>query len=645
MTCAICDWKDPLLIIKVTNELPEVLVKVEHDRLDFMMASSTRRSARQPATKAVKFVDPALDGEDEEAMDFEEEPTSNESTFSIKQERFSQQQQKAVRGNQGASASGHNDSTIDDEWTQVQTEEGDADDGQEIDDYAVASTSTSFNNTTTNQSQIADSSVYDFSEVSVKKKNNVNSAWRDVKPQPKANRDTKHMCPYCNYCTGTECGYATVELSKLRRHIRTHTGEKPYTCQYCSYASPDTFKLKRHLRVHTGERPYECTICKFRFTQSNSLKAHMLTHQTNAPKFQCQYCPTILTRKSDLKHHIVKKHQNEHLLYCQQCELDFPNEHSLRKHEQTQHGGQSSGSIYACSMCAFSAPTQNGLEEHMNNTHRDERSFQCNECGLMYATRGDLRQHTTKVHRCGTYANVAGAGLSLRPPTNYIPAKVEHRPITTPRLRQTTKDQQHQIYRCTLCSKTFATLRTLEHHTFDVHNIDPYDNDLQDNEQIAMIQIRGQQHGQNHDHKQPPVIVKLERGALFLFLKLISCLLLFCLDNYNSYELADDHIESSHHRHDQSDYYDNDSSPVAGAGASASHASLQAKSEMFDHDSSSYYNNEQYEEYETKEEEIDIAEPIGIDSIQDDEANIEADDGETIKYRSSGYSQQRMINA
>ncbi|CAF1165881.1 unnamed protein product, partial [Didymodactylos carnosus] len=535
------------------------------------MSSPTRRSTRQSTSKAVKFIDPLVDEEDDGAMDFDEEIPSNENTFNVKEERFSQQQKP------DASGSRRNDSDMEDEWTPVQREEGETDDVHDINSYAEASSSTPFNNTTTSQNQLADSSVYDFSEVSAKKKNSVNVNWKDVKPQNlKANRDTKHMCPYCNYCTGkkyllqrhlkshsterphkctycsnafkttsqlqnhvnthlgikpfqckfcdykfttsgelirhvrykhtlekphkcTECGYATVELSKLRRHIRTHTGEKPYTCQFCSYASPDTFKLKRHLRVHTGERPYECTICKFRFTQSNSLKAHMLTHQTNAPKFQCQYCPTILTRKSDLKHHIIKKHQNEHLLYCQECDLDFPNERSLHKHEQTKHHGQSAASTYACSMCAFSTHMPDELEEHMNNMHRDERTFQCNECGLMYATRGDLRQHTTKVHRCGVYANVAGAGLSLRPPTNYIPAKIEHRPITTPRLHHTIKEQQHQIYRCTLCSKTFATLRTLEHHTYDVHNIDPYDNDLQDNEQIAMIQVRGQQHGQNSD--------------------------------------------------------------------------------------------------------------------------------------------------
>ena len=43
-----------------------------------------------------------------------------------------------------------------------------------------------------------------------------------------------------------ECGYATVELSKLRRHIRTHTG----VCIEHVYIIKDRISIDRKNRMH-----------------------------------------------------------------------------------------------------------------------------------------------------------------------------------------------------------------------------------------------------------------------------------------------------------------------------------------------------------------------------------------------------------
>jgi len=88
-------------------------------------------------------------------------------------------------------------------------------------------------------------------------------------------------------CSLSTCGETFPTRFSLKRHMKRHTGEKPFVCDWtekglvCNRRFAEKSTLKRHVRTHTGEKPYKCSItgCEKTFADRANCHRHELTHK------------------------------------------------------------------------------------------------------------------------------------------------------------------------------------------------------------------------------------------------------------------------------------------------------------------------------------------------------------------------------
>ncbi|XP_077597929.1 uncharacterized protein LOC144213376 [Stigmatopora nigra] len=266
------------------------------------------------------------------------------------------------------------------------------------------------------------------------------------------------------------CGQRFTQKEHLICHARTHTGEKTFSCSVCGQTFARKDKFERHKRTHTGEKPFSCSVCGKAFTVKGSLKRHVVTH-TGEKTFSCSVCGQTFARKDKLEGH-TRTHTGEKTFLCSVCSKAFSTKGNLKTHTKTHTGEKT----FSCSVCSQRFRDKGNLKRHIR-THTGEKPFSCSVCGQRFTVKGSLKKHVLthtgeKPFSCSVCGQRFTKKASLKRhlvthtgektfSCSICGRRFIHRESLKAHLRTHTGEKP---FSCSVCSKSFSHQQNLKRH-------------------------------------------------------------------------------------------------------------------------------------------------------------------------------------